>query len=108
MRVAERREHAATARRSTRSGVGSAVSLVPTPPTMRSPAIASAAAVGSDGSIVRASTPFVMITGESLQIVLAGRSCGLGACGHPSAAHLGTQDTGTTTPRGTPVSLLSR
>ena len=53
-------------RRSTRSGVGRDVSCVPTPPAMRSPAIASAAVVGSDGSIVR-TTPFEMITGESLR-----------------------------------------
>ena len=36
-------------RRSTRSGVGSALSCVPTPPTTRSPAIARAAAVGKRG-----------------------------------------------------------
>ena len=51
--------------RSTRSGVGSALSCVPTPPTIRSPAIASAALVGSEGSIVR-TTPFARITGASV------------------------------------------
>ena len=47
--------------RSTTSGLASAVSWTPTPPTMRSPAIASARAVGSDGSSVR-TTPFSRIT----------------------------------------------
>ena len=41
-------------------GLGSAVSCVPTPPATRSPAIASARAIGSDGSIVR-TTPFSRI-----------------------------------------------
>ena len=44
-----------------RSGLGSAVSCVPTPPAIRSPAIASARALGSDGSMVRM-TPFSRIT----------------------------------------------
>ena len=47
--------------RSTRSGLANAVSCVPIPPAMRSPAIASARASGSDGSIVR-TVPFSRIT----------------------------------------------
>ena len=47
--------------RSTRSGLASAVSCAPTPPAIRSPAIASAAASGRVGSIVRM-TPFSKIT----------------------------------------------
>src|SRR4051812_13739137 len=47
--------------RSTTSGLASAVSCVPTPPAIRSPAIASAAARGSAGSSVRI-TPFSRIT----------------------------------------------
>ncbi len=45
----------------------SALSWVPTPPATRSPAIASARAVGSDGSIVRM-TPFSRITAASLEV----------------------------------------
>src|SRR5262249_7587677 len=44
-----------------RSGPARAVSCVPTPPTIHSPAIASPRAVGSDASIVR-TTPFSRIT----------------------------------------------
>ena len=46
--------------RSTTSGLGSAVSWVPTPPATCAPAMASARAVGSEGSIVRM-TPFSRI-----------------------------------------------
>ena len=46
--------------RSTTSGLGSAASCVPTPPATCAPAMASARAVGSDGSIVR-TTPFSRI-----------------------------------------------
>jgi len=44
-----------------RSGLASAVSCVPTPPAIHSPATASPRAVGSDGSIVR-TMPFSRIT----------------------------------------------
>src|ERR671931_1003016 len=53
--------------RSTRSGPGSAVSCVPTPPAIHSPAIASARATGRLGSIVR-TTPFSRITGQNLDV----------------------------------------
>src|SRR2546423_6472136 len=53
--------------RSTRSGLGSAVSCVPTPPATTSPAIASARATGRLGSIVR-TTPFSRITGQNLDV----------------------------------------
>src|SRR5919201_346250 len=53
--------------RSTRSGLGSTVSCVPTPPAIHSPAIASARATGRLGSIVR-TTPFSRITGENLDV----------------------------------------
>ena len=46
-------------------GLASAVSCVPTPPAIRSPAIASAAARGSEGSSVR-TTPFSRITLETI------------------------------------------
>src|ERR671929_546179 len=53
--------------RSTRSGLGSAVSCVPTPPATTSPAIASARATGRLGSIVR-TTPFSRITRQNLDV----------------------------------------
>src|SRR5919197_2172551 len=53
--------------RSIRSGPGSAVSCVPTPPAIHSPAIASARATGRLGSIVR-TTPFSRITGQNLDV----------------------------------------
>src|ERR671938_534335 len=53
--------------RSTRSGLGSAVSCVPTPPATTLPAIASARATGRLGSIVW-TTPFSRITGENLDV----------------------------------------
>src|SRR2546423_6214688 len=52
-------------RRSTRSGLASAVSCVPTPPANHSPAIARLRASGNDGSIVR-TTPFSRITARSV------------------------------------------
>src|SRR2546423_4074359 len=53
--------------RSTRSGLGSAVSCVPTPPATHSPAIASARATGRLESIVL-TTPFSRITVENLDV----------------------------------------
>ncbi len=54
-------------RRSTTSGLGRAVSCVPTPPAIRSPAMASARARGSAGSIVR-TTPFSRIMGGDCSV----------------------------------------
>src|SRR5437588_608565 len=59
--------------RSTRSGLGSAVSCVPTPPATSSPAIASARVTGRLGSIVR-TIPFSRITAGNLASARKGQA----------------------------------
>ena len=76
-------------RRSTRSGLGSAASCVPTPPATSGPAIESAPQVGRDGSIVR-TTPLWRIIAESLGPGVwrpheRGIPCDAGARSPPSA-----------------------